>query len=96
MGEALARDLVQHGWNVMMADIQPNAALSLELGENADFSTTNVADYDSQAVTFQKTWDKWGRIDALCANAGIVDKRFASALAAMMGNKLRVTARYTS
>jgi hypothetical protein len=24
---------------------------------------------------FQGVWDKYGRIDALCANAGIVDQR---------------------
>jgi NAD(P)-dependent dehydrogenase (short-subunit alcohol dehydrogenase family) len=29
----------------------------------------------SQAEAFQQVWNKYGRIDALCANAGIVDKR---------------------
>ena len=29
----------------------------------------------SQAEVFQQVWDKHGKIDALCANAGIVDKR---------------------
>lgn len=34
------------------------------------------ADVHSQAQMFQEVWDKYGRIDALCANAGIVDKRY--------------------
>jgi NADP-dependent 3-hydroxy acid dehydrogenase YdfG len=75
MGEALSRHLVEKGWNVAMADIQQNEALAKELGQNAFFIKTNVADYDSQAKTFQAVWDKWGRIDALCANAGIVDRK---------------------
>ncbi|KAF2492232.1 NAD(P)-binding protein [Lophium mytilinum] len=74
MGQGLSRDLVSKGWRVAMADIQPNAELSKELGEGAEFFETNVADYDSQARTFQAVFDKYGRIDALCANAGIVDR----------------------
>lgn len=31
----------------------------------------------SQAEMFQKVWNKYGRIDALCANAGIVDRRLS-------------------
>jgi NADP-dependent 3-hydroxy acid dehydrogenase YdfG len=75
MGEALARDLVSKGWKVTMADINANESLSKELGDNVIFCKTDVADYDSQAKTFQATFDKWGQIDALCANAGIVDRR---------------------
>ncbi|KAF2418940.1 NAD(P)-binding protein [Tothia fuscella] len=74
MGQALARELVQRGWKVALADVQPNEALSKELGENAAYFKCDVSDYDSQAATFQGTWDKWGKIDALCANAGIVDR----------------------
>jgi NAD(P)-dependent dehydrogenase (short-subunit alcohol dehydrogenase family) len=76
MGEAISRHLVQTGWKVAMADINANPTLLAELGsENATFFKCNVADYDSQAAMFQGTWDKFGRIDALCANAGIVDRR---------------------
>ena len=74
MGLALSRELVSKGWKVALADIQENAELSKELGDSAQFFKTNVADYDSQAATFQGVFDKWGRIDALCANAGIVDR----------------------
>lgn len=75
MGEALSEDLVSKGWQVAMADIQQNAELSGKLGDSASYHFCDVADYDSQAACFQQVWDKYGRIDLLCANAGIVDKR---------------------
>lgn len=31
---------------------------------------------NSQAEMFQGVWNKYGQIDALCANAGIVDRRY--------------------
>ncbi|KAI7696478.1 hypothetical protein KC353_g17513, partial [Hortaea werneckii] len=34
----------------------------------------DVASYASQAAMFKAVWQAWGRIDLLCANAGIVDK----------------------
>jgi NAD(P)-dependent dehydrogenase (short-subunit alcohol dehydrogenase family) len=75
MGMALSVDLVSKGWQVAMTDIQPNADLRERLSHNASYHYCDVADYDSQATCFQEVWDKYGRIDALCANAGIVDKR---------------------
>lgn len=75
MGEALSEDLVSQGWRVAMADLRPNEELASKLGENGSYHECNVADYDSQAKAFQQVWDKYGRIDALYANAGIVDKR---------------------
>ncbi|KAK4961497.1 hypothetical protein LTR10_001987 [Elasticomyces elasticus] len=74
MGEALTRELVNRGWFVAMADIRESPALSAELGSRAAFYKTNVADYASQAATFSAVFRTHGRIDALCANAGICDK----------------------
>jgi len=88
MGEALSRHLVQNSWKVAMADINTNPFLAEELAPKdtglplssesvpgeAEFFKCDVADYDSQAAMFQAVWEKWGRIDALCANAGIVDR----------------------
>ncbi|KAK5712234.1 hypothetical protein LTR17_018047 [Elasticomyces elasticus] len=74
MGEALTRELVNRGWFVAMADIRESPALSAELGSKAKFYKTNVADYSSQAATFSAVFRTHGRIDALCANAGICDK----------------------
>ncbi|KAK5164568.1 uncharacterized protein LTR77_009774 [Saxophila tyrrhenica] len=74
MGEALSRELVAKGWTVAMSDIQENKALAEELGSKARFYKGNVADYDSQAKVFDQVFKDFGRLDALCANAGIVDK----------------------
>lgn len=74
MGEALTRALVAEGWFVAMADIKPNETLATELATNVSFHHTDVASYDSQAATFQAVYDAHGRLDALCANAGIGDR----------------------
>lgn len=76
MGEALATHFVSKGWFVACLDLQREAgeALAAALGTNAHFWEANVADYDSQARVFQEVFNKWGRIDALLANAGIVDR----------------------
>ncbi|KAK5110480.1 hypothetical protein LTR62_005831 [Meristemomyces frigidus] len=74
MGEAITRELVGRGWYVAMADIRPNAALSHDLGTNATFYETDVASYDSQAATSSSIFEDRGRIDCLCANAGISDR----------------------
>lgn len=34
----------------------------------------DVSSYASQKELFQATWDKWGRLDVLVANAGCVDR----------------------
>jgi hypothetical protein len=66
----------QKNWVVAVADLQrgPGEALTRTLGANANFFETDVASYESQAKTFEAGFKKWGRIDALLANAGIVDK----------------------
>lgn len=74
MGEALSRTLIERGWTVAMADIQENPSLSASLGAKARFYNTDVASYDSQAQLFSQVFKDFGRIDALCANAGITDR----------------------
>lgn len=75
MGMAITSRLIEKGWNVAIADIKPNAEFAEQLGDTCTFYKCDVANYDSQAKMFQQVWDKHGRIDALCANAGIVDRR---------------------
>ncbi len=48
--------------------------LESELGEHTKFFQADLASYSSQAAMFQAVWDRWNRIDALLANAGIVDR----------------------
>lgn len=61
-------------------DVQKTAgeALVAELNRagpgKADFIYCDICDYDQQARAFQQVWDKYGRLDALLANAGIVDR----------------------
>lgn len=76
MGEGLSRDLISKGWNVACVDVQVAAgkALVAELGPDAHFIQCNIADYDDQAKMYTEVWNKWGRLDALLANAGIVDR----------------------
>lgn len=76
MGEGLSRDLISKGWAVACVDVQEQAgkALVAELGPNAYFIKCDIADYDDQARMYAEVWQKWGRIDALLANAGIVDR----------------------
>ncbi|KAF2270872.1 15-hydroxyprostaglandin dehydrogenase, partial [Lojkania enalia] len=74
IGRALSRRLAKKGWNVVVADISDSAQFVEELGRGASSIECNVADYESQAQMFEQVWNKYGRIDALCANAGIVDK----------------------
>lgn len=74
MGEALSRELAGRGWYVAMADITENISLGDELKTSAKFYHTDVADYNSQAKTFEAVFNDRGRLDALCANAGIGDR----------------------
>ncbi|KAK4504829.1 hypothetical protein PRZ48_002791 [Zasmidium cellare] len=74
MGAALSTTLVSAGWHVAMADITPNATLLTALQPHATFHRTDVSSYASQAKTFLAVHDTHGRIDALCANAGVVDR----------------------
>ena len=70
MGTAIARELVRLDWTVAMFDIQENKELTEELGSKARFYNANVANYDSQAKAFDQVFKDFGRLDALCANAG--------------------------
>ncbi|KAL2441902.1 Short-chain dehydrogenase/reductase prx6 [Exophiala dermatitidis] len=76
MGKALATDLVSKGWNVACVDINSEAgqAVAAALGNQAIFIKCRVDDYDEQAQAFTKTFEKWGRLDAACLNAGYVDR----------------------
>ncbi|KAI1258860.1 hypothetical protein F5Y18DRAFT_324747 [Xylariaceae sp. FL1019] len=76
MGTELARSLVSRGWNVACFDVNEKTgeALVAELGDHSIFVKCDVADYEDQARAYTQTWNKWGRLDALLMNAGIVDR----------------------
>lgn len=75
IGIDLAKDLHAKGWKVACVGRKqaPGDALVQELGEDSGFFPADVSNYESQANMFRQVWKTWGRIDALCANAGIVD-----------------------
>lgn len=49
-------------------------AVVAQLGPNAVFFQLDVCDYDKQAQVFSQVWERWGRLDALLANAGHSDR----------------------
>ncbi|KIW80062.1 hypothetical protein Z517_06677 [Fonsecaea pedrosoi CBS 271.37] len=76
MGLAVAEHLWQLGWNVTIIDVNEESGKEIAAahGDSALFFKANVADYEELSVTFAKTWDRWGRLDAVFGNAGIGDR----------------------
>ncbi|KAE8146587.1 hypothetical protein BDV25DRAFT_162163 [Aspergillus avenaceus] len=76
IGIDIAKDLYHRGWKVACIGrrAQPGHALVKELGANSQFFQADVGNYQSQAAAFRRVFQLWGRIDALCANAGVVDQ----------------------
>ncbi|KAL1639700.1 hypothetical protein SLS58_007598 [Diplodia intermedia] len=84
IGIDLARDLVSRNYKVAL--VGRNAAAGEQIAaslcggtddDNARFFPADVSSYASQAAMFRAVWARWGRVDALCANAGIVDQSSA-------------------
>ncbi|KAL4949787.1 hypothetical protein BDW69DRAFT_197803 [Aspergillus filifer] len=77
IGVDLAQDLVARGWKVACVGrgLAAGEALLEKLSsENARFFQGDASNYDQYANVFREVRNLWGRIDALCHNAGIVDK----------------------
>ncbi|PKY07417.1 NAD(P)-binding protein [Aspergillus campestris IBT 28561] len=79
VGVDIARDLYQRGWKVACVGRNKAAGQAVvdSLGDRAQFFRADVSDYKSQATLFKDVFKLWGRIDALCANAGVVDQTSA-------------------
>ncbi|KAF9637282.1 putative 15-hydroxyprostaglandin dehydrogenase protein [Lasiodiplodia theobromae] len=81
IGIDIAKDLVSRGYKVAVVGRRAAAgeqiAASLGSPDQACFFPADVSSYASQAAMFRSVWARWGRIDALCANAGIVDQSSA-------------------
>ncbi|EPS41890.1 hypothetical protein H072_4126 [Dactylellina haptotyla CBS 200.50] len=77
IGLALATDLVARGWNVVIADINPQTGetAAKSLGPTAIFHQTDVSSWESQLSLFKTTFAKFRRLDFFAANAGIDDKK---------------------
>jgi 15-hydroxyprostaglandin dehydrogenase (NAD) len=77
MGLGVVERLIALGWNVSIVDFDEKAATQVaeRLGEKETFPfKANVINYEEQAEAFLQTFNKWGRIDLVYANAGIGDR----------------------
>ncbi|KAK6342328.1 hypothetical protein TWF718_007731 [Orbilia javanica] len=75
IGLATATDLTAKGWNVVIADINPQTGVAAATKIGATFHQTDVSSWDSQLDLFKTTFQKYGRLDFFAANAGIDDKK---------------------
>jgi 3alpha(or 20beta)-hydroxysteroid dehydrogenase len=73
-GEAIVRAFVAEGARVVIADVakEPGAALADELGEAAVFRHHDVTDESSWTALVEETNERWGPVDVLVNNAGIL------------------------
>lgn len=76
IGLAAAKMLVSRGYHVMMADWNYDLALkeSVNIGHFAEAIKCDVSSWESQLAVFEKTIKLWGKIDVVCANAGIPEQ----------------------
>ncbi|KAK8117837.1 uncharacterized protein PG998_006118 [Apiospora kogelbergensis] len=86
IGRDLAHRLHSRGYNVALTGRRTAEGEALansmdSTGQTTLFAECHVESYDSQKAVFKAVWDKWSRIDALVANAGIVDKESRYGLA---------------
>lgn len=82
IGEATARTLVQNGAKVVLSARREDrlADLCRELGENAVYLKSDVTDLSEMQALVTLAKEKFGRVDALFANAGIMPGSSMSAL----------------
>ncbi|ERN16206.1 tropinone reductase-like 1 [Amborella trichopoda] len=75
IGEAAVRLFLSHGAKVVIADILDNLgeALCHELGEDVSYIHCDVTNEDDVCKTVDFTVEKYGKLDIMYNNAGIVD-----------------------
>lgn len=79
IGRAIALTLARSGAEVMVNDIigeraEETVAMIAAAGGNALASVADIADENAVAGFVSDAVQRWGRIDILCNNAGIMDK----------------------
>lgn len=77
IGRAIALSLARSGANVVVADIEAakaeaTAAEVVALGRQSGHFSLDVRDSKQVAALADYAWDRLGRIDILCNNAGVV------------------------
>jgi 3alpha(or 20beta)-hydroxysteroid dehydrogenase len=73
-GAAEARRFVEEGARVVVTDVldQQGEALAAELGDAAVYRHLDVTDEDGWQTLVEDTVERWGRVDVLVNNAGIL------------------------
>src|SRR6478609_901415 len=73
-GEAIVRHFVTEGAKVVIADIakEPGQALADELGADAHFADHDVSDAASWARVVEDTNERFGAVNVLANNAGLL------------------------
>lgn len=74
LGLAVATSLAAKGWKIVISDMNVSAGESAAASLEGTFYKTNVTDYASLSTTFDETFKKYGHIDFVFANAGIVER----------------------
>ncbi|KAM8835058.1 15-hydroxyprostaglandin dehydrogenase [NAD(+)]-like [Synchiropus picturatus] len=81
IGRAITEILLKNGANVVLLDVNEGAGKSLketldpQFGKDKSmFLSCNVESEEQVKAAFQKTIQKFGRIDILCNNAGILNE----------------------
>jgi 3-oxoacyl-[acyl-carrier protein] reductase len=74
IGKATARRFIEEGAKVVICDVnaEAGAAAAEELGGNAEFHQVNVTDRQAVQAWVDGVVDKYGRVDVLVNNAGVL------------------------
>jgi len=74
IGEAIVRELTRSGCQVMLAARREERLKSLvrELGDNVAYHSTDVTDVKQMQAMAKATLDRFGKIDVLINNAGVM------------------------
>ncbi|KAK7902582.1 hypothetical protein LTR67_002228 [Exophiala xenobiotica] len=78
IGDALTRTLIGSGWDVVALDLPSQSHVAQQLaeehGDPFEFMACDVSQYQELAQCFSTTFEKKGRLDAFCSNAGFEDQ----------------------
>jgi NAD(P)-dependent dehydrogenase (short-subunit alcohol dehydrogenase family) len=74
LGLAVATSLASKGWKISVADMNVTTGEAAAATLKGKFYKTNVTDYASISAVFESTFQHFGQIDFVFANAGIVER----------------------
>ncbi|KIW28105.1 uncharacterized protein PV07_07789 [Cladophialophora immunda] len=89
IGAQTVKLLSSHGSNVIIADLESTAGdakvliASLSHPQNAIFLPTNILNWQEMKLLFKRTIERFGRVDIVIANAGIMESKSVFDLAAV-------------